>query len=272
MRVTSVILRLIVNNMECKESSILHRQSMSQNYVRRLVLLIRKITDLIRYLHRPAFRLCKPGYWLSIFVLGLSVQANAQLYRYINDKGVPVIDDNVPPEFVSKGYDILRNDGTLIRRVERQLTDEELKLRNTEESRARLRQEEEERLQAWDESLMRRYSTIQDIEAAQARAMKDLQIRISILKSNLNTTKLQIEREQKKAADIERRGGKVPKAIIKNIGILRLEIEDTEQSIVMRNEEIETTKAAFERDIDRFKILLDRVNLRRKQPLSITQD
>ncbi|MEE8059230.1 MAG: hypothetical protein V3T17_15545 [Pseudomonadales bacterium] len=205
---------------------------------------------------------CLCGVFLLVSSSGL--QASAQLYRYLNDKGVKVIDDNVPPEFVAKGYDILSKNGTLIRRVPRQLSEEELRLRNTDESRARFQEEEVQRLRDWDKSLMLRYSSIEDIKAAQHRAVRDFQIRISILKSNLVTIKSQIEREQEKAADIERKGSNVPESMTKNIDILRMEIEDTEQSIVVRREEIESVEAAFQRDMDRFITLLDRVEMRRQ--------
>ena len=193
-----------------------------------------------------------------------SLYAAGELYRYFNEKGVQVIDDKIPPQFVPNGYDIINRDGTLIKRIPRQLSEEELRLRNTVESRARLREEEAKRMQAWDESLMRRYSDIEDIEAAQLRAVRDLQIRISILKSNLVTIKSQIERDQKAAADIERRGANVPEEMVKNIDVMRLEIEDTEQSIAARREEIAAVKASFQRDIERFKTLLDRVEMRRQ--------
>lgn len=187
------------------------------------------------------------------------------VYRYTNDKGVPVIDDRVPPEFVPRGYDVLDSATlTLIQRVPRQLTEEEMTLRNTEESRERLREEEERRLKAWDESLLLRYSSVDDIKAAQTRAVQDLQIRISILKSNLTSIKSQIEREQQKAADIERRGLNAPVELTKNIEILRQEIEDTEQSINVRRHEIEEVRASYDRDIERFKTLEDRVRMRRQ--------
>lgn len=192
-------------------------------------------------------------------------EAAGQVYRYLNDKGVPVIDQRIPPEFVSKGYDIL-DAGTLqlIQRVPRQLTEEELRLRNTDEARAQLKVEEERRLKAWDESLMIRYSSVDDIEAARNRAVQDLQIRISILKSNLTSIKSRIEKDQQTAANIERRGGAVPSELLGKIQILRQEIEDTEQSIEIRKREIEDVRASFQRDIERFKKLADRVEMRRR--------
>ena len=215
----------------------------------------------------------KPLFYLLIALLllvNLPAQAGNELYRYLNDKGIPVIDDHVPPEMVSRGYDVIRPDGSLIKRVSRQLSEEELLLRNTDESRARLKEEEQLRLQAWDQSLMLRYSDLDDIAAAQTRAMRDLNIRISILKSNLVAIKSQIEREQQKAADIERRGAKVPVELSRNVDTLRLEIEDTEQSILVRKQEVESVLASYQRDMDRFKTLLDRVQMRRQQSQSNT--
>jgi hypothetical protein len=190
-------------------------------------------------------------------------QAAVQLYRYLNENGVKVINDSIPPEYVSGGYDIIMEDGTLLRRVPRQLSEEELSLRNTDESRKRMLEEEAEQMRAWDESLMLRYSTIDDIEAAKTRAVRNLQIRISIQKSNLISIKAQIEREQQRAADIERRGGEVPVELSKTIDLLRREVEDTEQSIVLRREEINGVKASYDRDMERFSTLLHRVEMRR---------
>ncbi len=204
-----------------------------------------------------------------LFVLvALSYVVNshaAELYRYHNSDGVVVIDDKVPPEYSSSGYDVINPNGSLIRRVPRELSGEELTLRNTDEARARLREEEAKRQQAWDESLLLRYSSVEDIEAAESRSMRDLNIRISILKSNLSSIKSQIEREQQKAANIERAGRSVPEELTKNIGILRLEIEDTEQSIAVRQEEINSVKQSFQRNIERFKTLQERVQMRREQ-------
>ena len=196
---------------------------------------------------------------------GISSQAATQLYRYTNASGVTVINDTIPPEYIENGYDIISSDGSLIQNVPRALSEEELQLRNTDEARSRLREEEALQQQQWDDSLMLRYSGIEDIEAAENRAMQELNIRISILKSNLSSIKSQIEREQQKAADIERAGRTVPVESIKNIDILRLEIEDTEHSIAVRREEINAVKESYQRDIERFETLQSRVQMRRGQ-------
>ncbi|MFT5578490.1 MAG: hypothetical protein ACI9WS_001245 [Paraglaciecola psychrophila] len=196
-----------------------------------------------------------------------AISAAGVLYRYHNDNGTPVINHQIPPEYVERGYDILSSDGNLLRTVPRALSAEELQERSTDESKARYAEREALRMRAWDESLLLRYSSTEDIDAAQQRAMKELNIRVSILKSNLSATKSQIERGQLEAANIERRGAEAPAEMTGNIEIMKLEIEDIEQSIVTRREEIAAMKVDFERDKTRFESLHDQVRMRR-QPLA----
>ncbi len=205
-------------------------------------------------------------------VAGLMVSAGAstaerksgKLYRYINDQGVTVIDHQVPPEYVHKGYEILNQDGTVDSVVERALTDEERANRSSEQYRRQVEAEEAEELRKWDESLMLRYSSIEDIEAARDRALSELRIRISILRSNVRSLKLQVESNQARAADIERGGARVPVEMVAAIDGLQGEITETERSIEERMREIEVVEQGFQRDIDRFALLLDKVELRKR--------
>jgi hypothetical protein len=174
-----------------------------------------------------------------------------------------VVDDRISPKYATRGYEILNEDGVVMEVVPRELTEEEQELRGVEEKMAAAAAEEEERLKKWDESLMLRYSTIEDIEAARERALRDLRIRVSILKSNTRSLKQQVENYQAVAADIERGGGKVDLARLATIEELQSDIKVTERSIVERQIEVERVQREFQLDIDRFGMLLELVALRR---------
>lgn len=211
-----------------------------------------------------------PKFFSSAALLGLcialtsaSVSGAGKLYRYTNDKGVTVVDYQVPTEYIAGGYEILNTEGVVLEVVPRALTEEEKQQRNAQElleAEARL---EEQRLREWDESLLLRYSTIEDIEAARERALSELRIRLSILKSNKRSLKTQVENYQAQAADLERSGQTVDVARIQAIEDLQAEIDSTERAISDRAREIEEVSAAYQRDIDRFGQLLEVVELRR---------
>ncbi|MEE4144180.1 MAG: hypothetical protein V2I26_05210 [Halieaceae bacterium] len=197
---------------------------------------------------------------LSLLLATWSQAAN--LYRYTNAEGVTVVDYQVPAEYVRNGYEILNADGMVVRVVPRELSDEEKKVRNAQQELEAAASAEEQRLREWDESLLLRYSTVADIEAAQERALRDLRIRLSILKSNKRSLKQQVENYQAQAADMERSGQEVDVARITAIENIQAEIAATDRSINERAREIEEVSAAYQRDIDRFGMLLEVVELR----------
>lgn len=197
------------------------------------------------------------GLALAIWIAGGAANAaGTKLYRYTTDSGVTAVDDHVPPEFVKNGYQVLSPDGRVLQTVPRQLTGEE-------GARKRAADAEAKRLQEWDKNLLLRYSSVDDIAAARDRALHEIEIRLSILHTNLTTTKAQVEREQEKAADIERRGGTVPEAIANNIEKLKAEVAGIEDSIAERLKDKEAAQASYQKDIDRFKTLQDKVEFRR---------
>ncbi|MBP6723408.1 MAG: hypothetical protein KA137_01130 [Halioglobus sp.] len=184
------------------------------------------------------------------------------LYRYTNSDGVTVVDYQVPSHYVGKGYEVLNADGMVIQVVPRELTEEEKKVRNAQQELEAAATAEEQRLREWDESLLLRYSTVADIEAARERALRDLRIRLSILKGNKRSLKQQAENYQAQAADMERSGQQVDVARLGAIENIQKEIETTDRAIDDRAKEIEEVSGAFQQDIERFEMLLEVVELR----------
>ena len=127
---------------------------------------------------------------IALFVAMLLVSVSTQadnLYRYKNDVGGTVVDWRVPPEFAGRGYEVLNAQGQVVEVVPRQLSSGELQNKDLVK---RLQQEatvERARLAKWDKFLLLRYSTVEDIDAARDRALRDLKIRLSILASNQRT-------------------------------------------------------------------------------------
>jgi len=186
-----------------------------------------------------------------------------KLYRYRDARGAVVIDDAVPPQFTHNGYEVLNSAGQVIEVVPRQLSAEELKNLSGEEKAKRDAKEREQKQEAYDESLLLRYSDVTDIEAARERGLKELEIRLSIVRGNMMQVKANLEREQQKAADIERSGRPVPDAMRNNIDALRKQIELSESDIQLRKKEVEDSKAQYQQEIDRFRYLTEVKGYRR---------
>ena len=198
-----------------------------------------------------------------VLAMTLATWADARnLYRYRDDNGVLVVDFHVPAEFVENGYEVLNEAGVVVDVVPRALTNEE---RKDATLQRRLQQEaadERIRLQQWDESLLLRYSSVEDIEAARDRSLRDLKIRVSILKSNRRSLRQKVENTQARVAEAERAGRQPTAQDLEIINQLKDEIASTERQIAERQSQIDEVSDGYERDINRFELLQGVVELR----------
>ena len=144
-----------------------------------------------------------------------------------------------------------------------ELTEEELESQEMTEKLRREAAVEQQRLRDWDESLMLRYSTIEDIKDAQRRGLGNLEIRLSILRGNRRSLKQEVENYQTQAADEERAGHEVEMEWLRKIEDLRREIVNVDKDIAKRQQEIGEISGEYDADIERFRMLLDVVELRR---------
>jgi len=191
---------------------------------------------------------------LSLPVSTLAEEVERKVYyRYTNDQGVQVLEDRIPPKYVDKGYEVVSLTGEVIKTVDPAPTDEEAE-RMEREQQARREQER------YDKALKRRYSTVKDIRDAKRRNLADLQGNISILESNLNNVRGQISDLESRAARIERSGGQVSETILNNLSTLRTEVIDLQAQIEQREEEYQAAEEKFDRDIDRFRELVQARN------------
>ncbi|NKI18197.1 hypothetical protein HCU74_12350 [Spongiibacter sp. KMU-166] len=205
--------------------------------------------------------------WITLAALLLAFAGTAVaekvFYRYVDSEGKIAIVDRLTPEIVPRGYDIIRANGTVVDTIAPRLSDDERRVWRQEQAVAKARAEAEAKMRAWDESLLLRYSDVADIDVAKERALRDIQVRISILKSNLTAIKQQVLNNQAEAAELERRGQQVPESLVTTLSDLRREVSGTEAQIVSRTQELDEVAEAYERDRARFSQLQESVLKRR---------
>ena len=194
------------------------------------------------------------------------------LYRYRNVEGVLVVDWTVPAEYTRHGYEVLNDDGIVVEVVPRELTAEERKDRALSQRIADRAKAEEERLRLWDETLLRRYSAVEDVESARDRSLRELKIRISILKSNRRSLRQKVENYQANIADAERDGVTPSEADLEAIEILKREIIGTKKAIDDRQIEVDRVFAEYALDIERLRQLQDVILLRQNLALPASDE
>ena len=192
----------------------------------------------------------------------------AELYRYQNEAGIKVVDWAIPAVYVGSGYEVLNESGQIVRVVPPAKTDTELE-RDAVAARA---QEAEAAAQAAqlerDTFLLRRYSTIQDIEAARDRSLRELDIRIAVLSGQRDTLSQQLARHQSALDTTERSGAVSPQYEEETVAALKAEIQSLDEASEGRQQQAAALAEAYSRDIARFAELEEIVALRRQ--MSVT--
>ncbi|AXA64523.1 DUF4124 domain-containing protein [Pseudomonas oryzihabitans] len=132
---------------------------------------------------------------LLLIALPLAGQA-AELYRYLDRNGTLVIDrQGVPPEYAGKGYDVLNEQGRVVRKVAPALPAAELD-----------RQARERQQAVVDGQLRKLYSNVEDVDRAKARKLTEFDGLMQIKKANLEAAR-QLQSQLMEQAAVQQRNG-----------------------------------------------------------------
>lgn len=174
---------------------------------------------------------------LLLIALPLAGQA-AELYRYLDRNGTLVIDrQGVPPEYAGKGYDVLNEQGRVIRKIAPALPAAELD-----------RQARERQQAVVDGQLRKLYSNVEDVDRAKARKLTELDGLMQIKKANLEAAR-QLQSQLIEQAAVQQRNGQALPADLQ----ARLDAAAADQvrlqADLQRYAELRTsTSAAFDTD------------------------
>lgn len=183
---------------------------------------------------RPSLTHCS---LLFGMLLPLSALAT-ELYRYVDDKGVTVISrQGVPPEFVGKGYEVLNDQGRVLRVIPPAPTAEEYARMQAAKARA-----------SSDAQLLRLYTNLDDVDRARDRKFAELDGLSSVARGNMQSLRIQQAHLQSQAADHERAGRQVPEPLLAQISNLRDEQQRLQRDIARYKEARQQADAGFAAD------------------------
>ncbi len=200
---------------------------------------------------------------MALTLSNISHSQEPAYYRVINERGTVELKSSVTPAEVKRGYAIVTLGGHIIKEVPAELNDEEYALLSDELKARELKTQQENDSREQNESLLLRYSSVEDLTAERNRKLAGFDVRISILRSNMMSLKDQVERQQSRAADIERTGREVPLVIRNNIEELEQKLNEANASLKSMQEEKDTVAQRYALDITRFSQLM-------KQPVKAT--
>lgn len=177
------------------------------------------------------------------------VYAQGHTYRYVNDEGVKVMTNSMPPKHVHKGYEILSSTTGRVIGVVEPAPDPELVVQERALAELKLKYEH----------LAKRYSSVRDIEATKQRKLVHVDASILLADNSVANVQKEIDEIMKQAATYERAGKQVPDVILKTLKGLneKMEVTRTIQKSRMAEkkaitERFEQEKVLFTKGVEAF--------------------
>jgi hypothetical protein len=194
---------------------------------------------------------------LVIALSGQSVLANKNMYRWVDDNGDVFYSDQVSPKDIKHRRESLNQNIRVVNVIEKQKTKAQ---RELAKRLILLRKQQESiinKQKSHDKVLLSTYRSIEDMLLALKGQMLALDGKRKIVRSNLNRLELQLQTKQKKAAQYERDGRRIPLNLLTDIATARQQINDTYVEIANQFQKKKRIRENFENDIARFSFLIE---------------
>jgi hypothetical protein len=200
---------------------------------------------------------------VSIFLACFIFQCNQpvyakKMYRWINEQGETIFSDQVPPEDSRYRRESLNEKGRVVEVTEQAKTKDQQAMENRLNELKKAQEKIIAQQAANDKVLLSTFRNVEDMQASLNAKMQSLDTQRNVAQGNLKRLEIQLETQQKKAAELERNGKKVPVTLLNEIKQTEVQIKAAYAEINSHIEKKNTFKAEFESDIERFKFLTER--------------
>lgn len=181
--------------------------------------------------------------------------AAATHYRWKDASGVVHFSDTIPAAALAGGYDIVNNQGMVVRHVARELTPEERRVAADAAAKAAAARRDAQQRQLEDTQMLAAYPTDKDLQASQQAQLKQIQTDIATLESNLRSQEDSLTDLLAHAADMEHAKQPIPPSVHKRITEQRTIVSDERRALVQRRADYANTEARFAAQLNRYRTL-----------------
>ncbi len=178
-----------------------------------------------------------------------------KMYKWVDEHGETKFSDQVPPEESQYRRESLNEKGRTLEVTEEEKTKEQQAIANRLAVLKKAQEKIIAQQAANDKVLLSTFRNVKDMEASLYATMQSLDAQKNVAQGNLKRVESQLESQQKKAAELERNGKKVPKIVLDEIQQTEAQIQVAYAEINKQIEKKNRAKAEFEANIERFKFL-----------------
>ena len=176
-------------------------------------------------------------------------------FRWHDAQGVVHYSDTIPPEAVRFGYDVVDDQGLLVRHVDREKTAAERAAAAAETARQAAAKRAADQQELADRQLLSAYPNEAELKEAHDSKLAQMQQSITTTQSNLRSQEQSLADLLAHAAELERSGQPVPPYLRKRVTDQRQSVADERNEVARMQHEREQTAQQFDAEIQRYRML-----------------
>lgn len=192
-----------------------------------------------------------------LLLILLPFTVSADMYKWVDSKGVLHYSDEIPPEEAGQERKIIDKTGRILKTIERNKTVEELKEQRRLDIIKAEKLEKERQEKYKDKVLLLTYQSPEEIIVARDAKVTTIENAIQITKSTLKSQKKRLAVMRHSAADYERSSKTVPKRLRDQMKELKGMIKGTNDYIGSKRQEQKNIHKEFADFIARYKELTE---------------
>lgn len=189
-----------------------------------------------------------------VLCVALSANAEAKLYKWVDDKGTTHYGETIPPEYANKDATRLSDKGRVEKRIEK-LTPEELRAKEAEDAKKAAAQKVAIEAKRRDTALLSTFSNEKEIDLARDRGLQQVEARISSFSTMLQSAQASLAGHQKERAGLLQQNKKIPKSLLEDIQEGEARVAQLQKDLDQSNLELTNVKTRFEADKARYREL-----------------
>lgn len=205
-----------------------------------------------------------PSLIFSILLLSLSIctPAQAELKKWVDEKGQIHYGDKVPSRYLRKEHQIMNKEGVIVETVPAAKTEAQLKEERRQAKIAKIKAEKKRQQDFRDRVLLDTYTTERDLLKAREERLGTFNSLIDLTRTIIKSNKEQLERLLTRKAEFERFQKELPIHMKKQETILRQQIIDNKSYVEDQMAERQKVVDKFEKDLARYSYLKKQQQLR----------
>lgn len=202
-------------------------------------------------------------FWLAItlgsLTMGLAMQAQAKLYKWVDEKGEVHYGDKIPPQYSKQQHQELSDRGIQLKAVERKKTQAEKDAEQAAKSEEQQRIDAERKIQAEksrkDQILLDTFTVERDLLIMRDDRLSAIDSTTSLTKTYNVQLARQLETAQGRIDNLEKTKREVPENLVKKIKNLKDQIEQNTLHIARLKKDKVLLEKQFKDDLVRFREL-----------------